>query len=64
LPNGNTVTCNWLGHGQLGKASHLIEVTPDKRVVGSFADPQTMKTLSSVRLLEVKSDVTRGEIAH
>ncbi len=28
LPNGNTVMSNWLGHGQFGKAPHLIEVTP------------------------------------
>ena len=24
LPNGNTVVCNWLGHGNLGKAPHLV----------------------------------------
>ena len=27
LPNGNTVMSNWLGHGQFGKAPHLVEVT-------------------------------------
>lgn len=54
LSNGNTVICNWLGHGQLGKAPHLIEITPDKRVVWTFADHQTMKTISSVQLLDVK----------
>ena len=64
LPNGNTVICNWLGHRQLGKAPHLIEVAPDKRVVWSFADHQTIKTISSVQLLDVKGDVTRGEIIH
>jgi hypothetical protein len=56
LPNGNTVICNWLGHGQLGKAPHLIEVTPDKRVVWTFADHQTMKTISSVQLLDVPGE--------
>ena len=64
LPNGNTVICNWLGHRQLGKAPHLIELTPDKRVVWSFADHQTMKTISSVQVLDVKGDVTRGAIIH
>ena len=64
LPNGNTVICNWLGHGQFGKAPHLIEITPDKHVVWSFADHQTMKTISSVQLLDVKGNVTRGEILH
>ena len=64
LPNGNTVMCNWLGHGQLGKAPHLIEVTRDKKVVWAFADHQTMKTISNVQLLDVPGDVTKGEIAH
>lgn len=64
LPNGNTVLCNWLGHGQFGKAPHLIEVTPEKRVVWSFADHATMKTISSVQLLDAKGDATRGEILH
>ncbi len=64
LPNGNTVICNWLGHGQFGKAPHLIEVTRDKRVVWTFADHATMKTISSVQLLDVAGDVTRGEILH
>jgi hypothetical protein len=64
LPNGNTVICNWLGHGHLGQAPHLLEVTPDKRVVWSFADHVTMKTISSVQLLDVAGDVTRSEILH
>jgi hypothetical protein len=64
LPNGNTVIANWLGHGQFGKAPHLIEVTPDKRVVWTFSDHQRMKTVSSVQLFDVKGDVTRGEIWH
>jgi len=36
LPNGNTVFCNWLGRGHLGKNPHLYEVTPDKQLVWSF----------------------------
>jgi hypothetical protein len=64
LPNGNTVMSNWLGHGKLGTAPHLIEVTPDKKVVWSFADHKTMKTISSVQLLDVPGDVTKGEIWH
>ena len=52
LPNGNTVLSNWLGHGQFGKAPHIIEVTRDKRVVWTFADHQTMKTISNVQLLD------------
>jgi outer membrane protein assembly factor BamB len=52
LPNGNTVMSNWLGHGQFGKAPHLIEVTPEKKVVWTFADHQTMKTISQVVILD------------
>jgi hypothetical protein len=64
LPNGNTVMTNWLGHGQLGKAPHVIEVTPEKKVVWTFADHKTMQTISSIQLLDVPGDVTKGEIAH
>jgi hypothetical protein len=64
LPNGNTVLTNWLGHGQFGKGPHLIEVTPDKQVVWTFADHKTMQTLSSVQLLDVPGDATQGEILH
>ena len=64
LPNGNTLMSNWLGHGHLGKSPHLIEVTPDKKVVWTFADHLLMKTIASVQLLDVKGDVTRGEILH
>jgi len=64
LPNGNTVISNWLGHGNFGKAPHLIEVTPEKKVMWTFADHENMKTISSVQLLDVPGDVTKGEIAH
>lgn len=43
---------------------HMVEVTPGKKVVWSFADHKTMKTISSVQLLDVSGDVTRGEIWH
>ena len=64
LPNGNTVMSNWLGHGQLGKAPHLIEVTRDKRVVWTFFDHKTMATVSSVQLLDVPGDGTKDEVWH
>ena len=53
LPNGNTVISNWLGHGKLGTSPHLIEVTPDKKIVWTFADHQMMKTISSLQLMDV-----------
>jgi hypothetical protein len=53
---------NWLGHGQLGKAPHLIEVTRAKRVVWTFADH--MKTISSVQILDVAGDAIAGTVLH
>jgi hypothetical protein len=64
LPNGNTVMSNWLGHGQFGKAPQLIEVTRDKRVVWTFADERTMKTISSVQILDVAGDAVAGTVLH
>jgi catechol 2,3-dioxygenase-like lactoylglutathione lyase family enzyme len=64
LPDGNTVIANWLGHGQFGQAPHLIEIAPDKRVVWQFADHRTMRTISSVQILDVPGDPLKGEVGH
>jgi hypothetical protein len=64
LPNGNTVMTNWLGHGQFGKAPHIIEVTRAKRVVWTFADHETMKTISSVEMLDAAGHAIAGTILH
>ena len=64
LPNGNTLLSNWLGHGRFGTAPHLLEVSPDKQVRWTFADHQTMKTISSVLRLDVPGDATKGELLH
>ena len=64
LPNGNTVIANWLGHGQFGKAPHLIEITPDRRVAWTFNDHEHLRTVSSVQLLDVPGDAVRGDLAH
>jgi hypothetical protein len=52
LPNGNTVLSNWLGHDQFGKGPHVLEVTPDKKVVWTFADHRTMRAVASVQILD------------
>ena len=52
LPNGNTVMSNWQGHGKLDTAPQLIEVTPDKKVVWTYANYADMKTISSVLILD------------
>lgn len=62
LPNGNTVFCNYLGHGHLGKQPHVFELTRDKRVVWSFEDHVHFKTVNQIQLLDVPGDVTKGEI--
>ena len=62
LPNGNTVFCNYLGHGHLGKQPHFFELTPDKKVVWEFADHTNFKTINQIQLMDVPGDVTKGEI--
>ena len=64
LPNGDTVLTNWLGHNQFGRAPHVIEVTPDKKVIWTFSDFAAFRTISSIQLLDVAGDCTRGEILH
>ncbi len=62
LPNGNTIFCNYLGHGHLGKQPHFFEITRDKKVVWEFADHANFKTINQIQLLDVPGDVTKGEI--
>lgn len=62
LPNGNTLITNWLGHGQFGKAPHLMEITPDKRVVWSYANHTDMRTIAAVQVLDAESQVLPGEM--
>lgn len=57
LPNGNTIMCNWLGHGDFPREPHIIEVTPDKKVVWVFADHENMKTVSSFQLIGSSRDI-------
>ncbi len=64
LPNGNTVMSNWLGHGKFGTAPQVIEVTPDKQVVWTFADHTTMKTISSLQILDVPGNPLEGTVVH
>ena len=62
LPNGNTIFCNYLGHGHLGEQPHFFEITRDKKVVWEFADHAHFKTINQIQLLDVPGDVTKGEI--
>ncbi len=62
LPNGNTVFCNYLGHGHLKEQPQFFEVTRDKKVVWSVADHDNFKTINQIQVLDVKGDPTKGEI--
>ena len=62
LPNGNTVICNYLGHGHLGEQAHVFELTPDKKVVWENADHTNFKVINQIQLLDVPGDVSNGEI--
>jgi hypothetical protein len=62
LPNGNTVMANWLGHGHFGEAPQIVEVTPQKRVAWTYANHAGFGTVSSLQLLDVPGDASKGEI--
>lgn len=64
LANGHTVIANWLGHGKFGQAPHLIEITPDKRVVWTFADHQNFRTIASLQCLDTPADAILGDVWH
>ena len=59
LPNGNTVFCNYLGHGHIGKQPQFFEVTPDKKVVWQFDDHEHFKTINQIFALDVKGEAVR-----
>jgi len=62
LPNGNTIVSNWLGHGQLGKGPHIMEITPDKKIVWIFDDHVNVKTVSAVNVIDDAKDPAKGEV--
>ena len=62
LPNGNTVICNYLGHGHLGEQAHVFEITKDKKVVWEVNDHANFKVINQIQLLDVPGDMTKGEI--
>ena len=55
LPNGNTVICFYQG------SHHLIEVTPDKKLIWKYRLP-SQRTVVSVQILDQKGDATKGQI--
>jgi len=64
LPNGNVLISNWVGHGKFGTAPHLLEVTPEKKVVWTFADHKTFKTVATVQVFGEGDAPLSGEGVH
>ncbi|MEI7945431.1 MAG: hypothetical protein WCJ02_01985 [bacterium] len=62
LPNGNTVICNWGGHGCVGKQPQLVEITPEKKIVWQVFDNTQFKTISNIQLLDVPGDGSKNEL--
>lgn len=62
LPNGNTVICNYLGHGHVGTQPCVFEITRDKRLVWSFRDDAHFKTINQIHRLDVPGNVVKGEV--
>ncbi len=62
LPNGNTVICNYLGHGHVGTQPCVFEITRDKRLVWFFRDDAHFKTINQIQLLDIPGNVVKGEI--
>jgi hypothetical protein len=56
LPNGNTVICFYQG------SHHLIEVTPEKKLVWKWKLP-SQRTVVSIQVLDQQGDASRGQIA-
>lgn len=54
LENGNTIICNWAGHGFVGKQPQLVEITADKKVVGELFDYERFGTISGFFVLDTK----------
>ena len=59
LANGNTVICNWGGHGHVGQQPQIIEVTRDKKIVATLFDNQRFKTISGICILGEPGDATK-----
>jgi hypothetical protein len=52
LANGHVVVSNWLGHGHVGGAPLLLEITREKTVAWTFEDHRLLRTASSVVVLD------------
>jgi hypothetical protein len=63
LPNGNTIFCNYLGHGHIGEQPQVVEITADKKVVWAFSDHARFNSINQLQALDVTGDPVAGEIS-
>jgi outer membrane protein assembly factor BamB len=61
LENGNCVMANWLGHGKQGTAPHLVEFTPDNKVVWTWEDHKAARQVTNVLMLDAARPSQCGE---
>jgi hypothetical protein len=59
-----SVQSNWVGHNQFGKVPHAFEITRNKKVVWIYNNHTTIKTMSSIQLLNVPGNEITWEILH
>ena len=62
LPNGNTLICNWGGHGHIGEQPQVVEITPEKEVVGVLYDFDRFSTIAGVCAIGVEGDPAQFEV--
>ena len=59
LPNGNTVFCNYLGHGHIGEQPQFFEITPDKKIVWKFDDHAHFNSINQIFILDTEGAAIR-----
>ncbi len=59
LPNGNTLFCNYLGHGHIGEQPQFFEITRDKKVVWQFEDHAHFKSINQIFVLDAEGSALR-----
>lgn len=62
LKNGNTVICNWGGHGHKGEQAQLIEITPEKKIVWQLNDWNSFGALSTCQILNEEGKMEKGQL--
>jgi hypothetical protein len=62
LPNGNTVICNWGGHGHRGEQAQIIEITPTKKVVGKVFNYELVNEPSTIHVLDIASKAGKDKL--